>query len=229
MKNGRLRPTANQTFEIEGRGKYDFASELEWSYRLEGEGRVEEACNVRYDAVQRLMELLPEDEETILEFGHRQSRAALELVQASSVDHFLVGDFEMAAALAELLLDLDPEDHLGHIAFAGFCYVELGEYELFDEIAGDIADSQPEKAVLELWSSFRRTGRLPQAGVQRLRERFTAVYQEFTAAEHPIDERYVSEVAGASPSRETEARRLWLQTEHLWARHSDFIEALKWA
>lgn len=227
MKKAELKPTANQTFELEGRGEYDFAAALERSYRLQDEGRIEEACNERYAAVQRLMEVLPEDEETILEFGHRNSRAAVELLQASSIDHFLIGDFEMAAALAELLLEVDPEDHLGHIAFSGFCYVALGEYELFDEIKGDIADSQPEKPILALWSSFRRTGKLPAGDMKVLRERFTAVYEEFTASEHPVDEAFMADENSDSPSRRTAARRLWLQTEHLWAQDREFIEALK--
>lgn len=221
-----LKPTAHQTFELEGRGACDFAAVLERSYRLQGEGRVEEACNERYAAVQRLMDILPEDEETIFEFGHRNSRAALELVQASGVDHFLAGDFEMAAALAELLLDLDPEDHLGVVVLAGFCYVALGEYDSFGDIECDIADSQPEKTILRLWSSFRRTGSLPPEDLRVLRERFTAVYEEFTSAEHPVDEEYLRDVESASPSRKTEARRLWLQTEHLWREEGEFIKQL---
>lgn len=227
MKNARLKPTPNQTFELEGRGEYDFAAALEKSYRLQGENRIEEACNERYAAVQRLMEILPEDEETILEFGHRNSRAALELLQASGVDHFLIGDFEMAAALSELLLELDPEDHSGGITLLGFCYVALGEYELFDEIAGDIADSLPEKAILNLWSAFRRTGKLPAGDMKVLRERFADLFDEFTAAEHPVDSEYLAGEQSDSPSRKTQARRLWLQTEHLWTPFGDFIEALK--
>lgn len=227
MKKAELKPTPEQTFELVGRGEYDFAAVLERSYRMQAEGRVEEACNERYQAVQRLTDLLPEDEEIILEFGHRNSRAALELLQASSVDHFLISDFEMAAALSELLLDLDPEDHLENIALSGFCYVALGEYELFDEIAGDISDSLPEKHILKLWSAFRQSGKLPEDILQRFRERFTTFWEEFTSDEHPVDEAYIADSESESPSRKALARRLWLQTEHLWAQHPDFIQKLK--
>ena len=41
-----------------------------------------------------------------------QFAPALELIRASAIDHFLINDFEMSAALLELLLELDPEDHL---------------------------------------------------------------------------------------------------------------------
>lgn len=227
MKKAELVPTANQTFELSGRGEYDFVSTLERSYRLQAENRIEEACNVRYSAVQRLMELLPDDEEVILEFGHRNSRAALELVSASAVDHFLIGDFEMSAALCELLLELDPEDHLECIALEGFCYVALGEYELFGEIAGDIADSAPEKQILKLWSAFRQSGELPENEMRTLRERFSALFDEFTADSHPVDDGYLTDSQSERPSRRASARRLWLQTEHLWAQFPDFIAALR--
>lgn len=227
MKKAELKPTADQTFELVGRGDYDFTAVLERSYRLQSDNRMEEACNERYAAVQRLVGLLPDDEEVILEFGHRNSRSALELLQASSIDHFLIGDYEMAAALSETLLDLDPEDHLGNIVLSGFCYVALGEYELFDEISGDIADGAPEKQILKLWSAFRRTGRLPDGELRMFRERSTAFYDEFTGGEHPADDAYMADMESEKPSRRTLARRLWLQTEHLWQQHPDFIEALR--
>ena len=227
MKQATLKPTPNQTFELTGHGDFDFAAVLGNSYRLQAENRIEEACNERYAAVQRLMELLPDDEEVILEFGHHNSRAALELVQASSLDHFLIGDFEMAAALSELLLELDPEDHLGNIVLSGFCYVALGEYELFDEVLGDIADSQPEKVILKLWAAFRQTGKLPENDLKTLRERFAIYFDEFSSGRHPVDEAFMADAASDSPSRRTEARRLWLQTEHLWASESGFIAALQ--
>ena len=94
---------------------------------------VEEACNERFRAFQRLAGLLPDDEEVVLAWNHRNTRAALELLHASAVDHFLIDDFEMSAAMLELLLELDPEDHLEGIVLLAFDYVALDERELFDE------------------------------------------------------------------------------------------------
>ena len=227
MKRPELKPTLNQTFELVGRGEYDFASVLDRSMRLQSENRIGEACNVRYAAVQRLMEVLPEDEEIVLEWGHRNSRAALELLQASASDHFLIGDLEMAAALAELLLELDPEDHLESVWLAGFWYVAMGEYELFDEIADDISDKSPEKHILTLWSHFRRTGELPAAEAAAFRGRFATCFNEFTADEHPVDEEYMADIEKDAPSQRTQARHLWFQTESLWSQHPGFIEALR--
>lgn len=226
MKNIELRPTLNQTFELVGRQEYDFVAVQRRAERLQSENRIEEACNVRYAAVQRLVEVLPEDEEIVLEWSDRNSRAALEVVEASARDHLLIGDYEMAAALAEMALDLDPEDHLEVVILAAFCYVALGEYELFDEIAADISDKAAEKQILALWASFRRTGTLHADALKQLRQHYPEYYDEFTREEHPADDSYRSEMENDAPSRKTQARHLWLQTQSLWEEHRDFTKAL---
>lgn len=226
MKKAQLKPTSSQTFELEGRGDCDFAAVLARSYRLQEEGRTEEACDARYQGVQRLVELLPDDEEVVFEFSHRNSRAALELLQASAVDHFLAGDFEMAAALAEQLFELDPEDHPGITPLSAFCYMMLGEYELFDETMRDMADGEPEKALLGLWSSFRRTGSIPPAELQAFRSRHGELWAEFTGGDHAADDAYMADITSERPSRRAQARELWLRTEHLWLAEPQFVRAL---
>lgn len=222
-----LIPSANQTFRLVGHGDYDFVRILGESFALQSQNRIDEACNLRYSAVQRLTALLPDDEEVILDFGHANSRAALELLQASSTDHFLIGDFEMAAALSEALLELDPEDHLGNITLLGWCYVALGEYELFDDTVLDIADSAAERPLLMLWSAFRQTGELPTELLHTLADRHAPLFDEFTRDDHPADDSYLSQIDTDSPSREAQARHLWLFTRHLWESSPDFIAALK--
>lgn len=227
MKNPRLTPTPNQTFELEGFGPCDFAAVLDRSCRLQAQNRMQEACDERFAAVQRIIASLPDDEEIILEFNHRNSRAALQLLLASAEDHFLASDFEMAAALTEQLLELDPEDRLEATTLTAFCYVALGEYELLDEILPDIADSQAEKPLLMLWAAFRRTASLPRTELDLLRERFPAAAAEFARDDHPADETYLAGIDSERPSREVQARHLWLRTEHLWQQHSDFADALR--
>ena len=135
-----LNPTPDQTFEIVGQGAYDFVRVLTHSKQLQRQGRVEEACNERFHAFQRISELLPEDEEVILEWEDPNTRAALEVIHASAIDHFLINDFEMSTAMLELLLELDPEDHLEAIILLAFNYLAMEEYELFDEVSNDISD-----------------------------------------------------------------------------------------
>ena len=98
MQKASLNPTPDQTFEVVGEGPYNFVKVLARSREMQAAGDVQEACNERFQAFQRLAELIPEDEEVNLEWNHRNSRAALELIHASAIDHFLINDFELSAA-----------------------------------------------------------------------------------------------------------------------------------
>ncbi len=224
-----LNPTANQTFELEGTGPWNFIKRLRTADELQAAGRIEAACEERYQAVQYLEELLPEEEAINLEWNHANSRAALQLLYGSGVDHFLIGDFELSAALMELLLELDPEDHLEAVNLLGFNYVQLEEFDLLEEIIDDISEKEPARAVLQLWAAYRRKGELPATDLQRLKRSFSACFEEFTATEHPLDETFLQEVNSEHPSPKTRARELWLQTEPLWNLNRDFIEALRTA
>ena len=200
MQKAMLEPTPDQTFEVIGEGPYDFEKVLAHTRRMQREGDVEGACNARFRAFQRLAELIPEDEEVNLEWNHRNSRAALELIHASAIDHFLINDFEMSAALLEMLLDLDPEDHLEGSQLLAFDYLAMGEDELFDEVINDL---------------------------KRFRSHFAPWFEEFTAAEHPADEAYLRDIESEHPTAAAQARELWLQTENLWSLWPVFIDALR--
>ena len=227
MQKPQLKPTPDQTFELLGSGDFDFVKVLADARRMQEQGEVERACNHRFQAFQRLMDFLPEDEEVILEWNHRNSRAVLELLHASAVDHFLIGDYELSAALLELLLELDPEDHLEGSTLLAFDYQAMDEQELFDEVICDVSEKSAVRLILHLWAAFRREGALPQGELKRLRERFAPYYNEFTATEHPADEAYLRSIESERPTPEAEARELWLQTESLWERFPDFIDALR--
>ena len=223
-----LNPTSNQTFEIVGRGEFDFTAILKHSYELQEQDHdIEAACNERFHAFQRIVEVIPEDEDIILEWEHTNTRAALEIIYASAVDHFLINDFEMATGMFEMLLDLDPEDHTGCITTLAFCYVAMEEYELFEEISNDISDKAPEKHLLQMWLEFRRTGQIPDGEFRLLSFKHRLFFEEFRAAEHPVDDEYLQGLEAEPPTRQAQARQLWLQTENLWALHSDFITALR--
>ena len=227
MQKPQLKPTPDQTFELLGSGDFDFVKVLADARRMQEQGEVERACNHRFQAFQRLMDFLPEDEEVILEWNHRNSRAVLELLHASAVDHFLIGDYELSAALLELLLELDPEDHLEGSTLLAFDYQAMDEQELFDEVIDDVSEKSAVRQMLHLWAAFRREGKLPQGELKRLRERFAPYYNEFTATEHPADEAYLRSIESERPTPEAEARDLWLQTESLWERFPDFLDALR--
>lgn len=227
MQKATLNPTPDQTFEVVGQGPYDFVRVLARARDMQTSGDVEGACNERFRAFQRLAELIPEDEEVVLEWNHRNSQAALELIHASAVDHFLINDFEMSAALLEMLLELDPEDHLEGSELLAFDYLAMDEQELFDEVINDVSDKSAAREVLLLWASFRRDGTLPEGELKRFRSRFAPWLAEFVAAEHPADEAYLRDIESERPSVAAQARELWLRTENLWALWPGFIETLK--
>lgn len=161
-------PTAENTYVISypihgTDAAYDFAAILARSRTCERQGDVEQACNLRYEGVKKLMDLIPDEDEVQLDWEEEENQSVLELLKRSAIDHFLVGDFEMAAGMMEMLLDMDPEDHLETTKPLAFCYLALEDYELFDEIVNDISDKYPEKEILKLWSEFRQTAASPPA------------------------------------------------------------------
>lgn len=227
----RLIPTPENLFVIDYpesiREGYDFAAIWNNSHECQRKGEVEKACNMRYDAFKKLMELIPDEDEVVLDWEDDSSRTVLKLIGDCAIDQFLVGDFEMAAGMMEMLLDLDPEDHLEITKPLAYCYVALEEYELFDEVINDISDKYPEKEILKMWSEFRKTNRIPSGEFIYFKKNFPIFYREFISDDHAVSVGYLQDIEGEHPSKQALARELWLQTEHLWSRFPGFIEALK--
>lgn len=229
MSNKELQfnPTADQMFELEGRGRYNFVHHNEGIDRLVAEGRYDEACEARYAAFQLLVDALPEDEAMPLRWEHANSRAAVSIIYGSSVDHFRIGDLEMAMAQLELLLDCDPEDHFEGVNLLALCYVAMEEWELFDDLEIDLTDKSAEAVVARLWAAYRRDGEVDKAMLSLLKSRHKAYYEELCLEEHPDDEAFRRDIASERPSQRAEAREWWLLTEPLWSEFSEFIDALR--
>ena len=229
MSNAELQfnPTEDQTFELEGRGRYNFVRHKERVDKLVAEGRYAEACEARYEAFQVVMEALPEDEAMPLSWEHANSRAAVSIIYGSAVDHFRIGDVEMAMAQLEMLLECDPEDHFESINLLALCYVAMQEWEAFDDIVIDLTEKSADAVVARLWASYRREGSVDKALLALLKSRFKAFYGELTATEHPDDEAFRRDISSERPSQGAEAREWWLLTEPLWSEFPEFIEALK--
>lgn len=223
----RFNPTGDQTFELEGRGKYNFVRHKEQVDRLVSEGRYAEACEARFGAFQLLQEALPEDEAMALCWEHANSRAAIAILYGSAVDHFRIGDLEMSAALLEMLLECDPEDHFEGINLLALCYVVLEEWDAFDDIVLDLSEKSAEAVVARLWASFVREGTVDKSLLGVLRSRHKAYYAELTAAEHPDDEAYRRDICSERPTAAAEAREWWLLTEPLWAEYPAFIAKIR--
>lgn len=223
----RFNPTSDQMFELEGGGKYNFCRHKEHVDSLVSEGRYMEACEARYEAFQLLVDALPEDEPMPLRWEHANSRAAISILYGSAVDHFRIGDLEMAMAQLELLLECDPEDHFEGVNLLALCYVAMEEWESFDDLVIDLTDKSAEAVVARLWAEYRHGGKVDKGLLQLLRSRHKAYYEELCLDEHPDDEAFRSEIAKERPSQSAEAREWWLLTEPLWREFSDFIGAIR--
>lgn len=220
-------PTSDQMFELEGRGKYNFLRHKERVDSLVAEGRYMEACEARYEAFQLLAEALPEDEPMPLRWEHANSRAAVSILYGSAVDHFRIGDLEMAMAQLEMLLDCDPEDHFEGVNLLALCYVAMEEWELFDDLVIDLTDKSAEAVIARLWAAYRSEGEVDKALLSLLKSRHKTYYEELCLEEHPDDEAFRRDIASERPSQCAEAREWWLLTEPLWSEFSEFIDALK--
>lgn len=195
-----------------------------------GAGEFQQACDVRFRACRRLMELLPEEDDADpipLDFEKKENQYPLFLLHGSAIDHFLMYEFEMAAALLETLLDLDEEDHLGASQTLAYCYIALEEPESFETILPDLDEKSAEKPLVELWAQWQFGKKMSPELLTGFRKNHPAVYREFTDTEHPISDTYLKDIDGERPSPESRARLLWLKTEHLWQKFPGFIEALK--
>lgn len=223
----RFNPTSDQTFELEGGAKYNFIRAKERIDELDRAGRYAEACEARYQGFQLLADALPEDEPMPLRWEHANSRAAIMILHGSAIDHFRIGDLEMAMAQLELLLDCDPEDHLEAINLLALCYATVEEWELYDEVELDLTDKSAESVVARLWASWRRDGAVDKGALSLLRSKFKPYFAEFTAVEHPDDDAFRRDIMSERPSQGAQAREWWLLTEPLWAEFPEFIKALK--
>ncbi len=223
----RFNPTPDQTFELEGGAKYNFIRAKERIDELDRAGRYAEACEARYQGFQLLADALPEDESMPLRWEHANSRAAIMILHGSAIDHFRIGDLEMAMAQLELLLDCDPEDHLEAINLLALCYATVEEWELYDEVELDLTDKSAESVVARLWASWRRDGAVDKVALSLLRSKFKPYFAEFTAVEHPDDDAFRQDIMSERPSQGAQAREWWLLTEPLWAEFPEFIKALK--
>ena len=223
----KFNPTPDQTFELEGGAKYNFIRAKERIDELDRAGRYAEACEARYQGFQLLADALPEDEPMPLRWEHANSRAAIMILHGSAIDHFRIGDLEMAMAQLELLLDCDPEDHLEAINLLALCYATVEEWELYDEVELDLTDKSAESVVARLWASWRRDGAVDKGALSLLRSKFKPYFAEFTAVEHPDDDAFRQDIMSERPSQGAQAREWWLLTEPLWAEFPEFIDSLK--
>lgn len=206
-----------------------FAAREQLADRLTGQGRIGEACQLRLDGCQLLVELLDatDDDLITLDWEDPFTAQVLSTAYDSATDHFMIGDFEMATAMFEMVADRDPEDHLNAAEFLAFCYAALEEWELFDETVAMLPEEAFPTRLAAYWGAFRRGEKMPAEIREAMKRDVPALYEEWVASGHEITPEYLSDIESRRPTTSAEARRLWLRTEPLWRAFPEFVESLK--
>ena len=218
-----LKPTENQNFILLGG---EFAKVLDNAHTQESNGDFEGACNTRYQAFQQIVDVLPEDEASELDFSHPNTRAAIEIIYGSAVDNFLAGDVELSAAQLELLLECDSEDHIEATPQLALCYIALEEWECLEDILPDLGDKSAFRPLVEALAEYARTGEIPAEQLTALR-RHRHLCEELLRADHPADEAYLKDISSERPTQQALAREIYLRCEPLLLKYDGFTNKLK--
>lgn len=217
-----LKPTENQNYILLGG---DFAKTLDYAHEQESLGNFEKACNIRHEAFQTIVNILPEEESVELDFSHNNTRSAIEIIYASAVDNFLIGDVELSAAQLELLLECDSEDHIEATPQLALCYVALQEWECLYDILPDLGDKSPLRTLIATLAEYIESGEVSADNISALR-RHRHLCEELKCEEHPTDSGYLTDISSERPSQQAQAREIYLRCEPLFAQHPDFIPQL---
>jgi hypothetical protein len=217
-----LKPTENQNFILLGG---EFAKVLDNAHKQETEGNFEAACNTRYQAFQQIVDVLPEEEVTELDFSHPNTRAAIEIIYGSAVDNFLAGDVELSAAQLELLLECDSEDHIEATPQLALCYIALEEWECLGEIIPDLGDKSAFKPLVEALAEYAATGSISAETKTALR-RHRHLCEELSRDDHPADDAYLKDISSERPTQQALAREIYLRCEPLLLKYEGFTAAL---
>ena len=97
---------------------------------------VEKACQTRLDSATLIFDLvdsLPDNEDIDIDMSSQDNLVVIMMVYLCAIDHYSISDYEMAAAMFEIVLEMDMEDHLGANNYLAFTYAALGENDAVEE------------------------------------------------------------------------------------------------
>lgn len=223
MARVEIKPQGSGVMRVEG---VDYARLLRQAEEKELKGQYAEACELRFDAVQKFLDQAGEEPLT-LDWEDKNSRALIELFYRSASDHLQIGEVEMAVALWECVTDFDEEDHFEANVMLAFSYVSLEDWDCLESARFSISPKTPEYHLLTLWESYMRSGELEKGALQELCSRHREWWEEFVAEQHPVDEAYRADCRVEHPKKKTEAREFWFATEPLWETYVEFIEKIR--
>ena len=172
-----------QAGQIRLGGDY-FTRQLRRSREIERKNAYAEACELRIEAVEVLLDVLG-DEGPALDWDDENSRAALELLYMSGVDHLGINEIPTAVALWEALSERDEEDHFATSIPLAFCYVVLEDFDCLESVLFDISPKRPEYHLLMLWQEHFRSGGIDIDSLRELRTRHKTWFAEIWPTRTP--------------------------------------------
>lgn len=206
---------------------HNIGARLKLAELFSREGKIEQACQIRFEGCNMLLDAIPDDQEDVLLNwdADQYNRDAIEIFYLSGIDHFAHGDYEYSAALLEMALMLDEEDHMMATIPLLYCYIALEEWELFDENIANIDDKSLDYLLLNTLSGFiHKKIKNPKAEIAK---KSPELIKELVADEHPVTKEFLDDIESPKPSTKAQAREIYLQTEGFWQIFPEFIAALK--
>ncbi len=149
------RGTDVEQLELASREDGNFMAKLFYADYLMEHSKIQEACQVRLDASIELIESIDDEDDIELDLSDSTTSAAVKLMAQSSIDHYMICDFEMAISLAETVLELNPEDTDGVMEPLAFCYAMLGDSDAVKDIVPFIQETDEEKELLYALAAFK--------------------------------------------------------------------------
>jgi|GEM_PF-6388170 len=207
------------------REPYNLPAVMALADQLFEAGNIEEACRIRFDGCQTAVKAVPDDEDPIpVDWDEGEpNQAFVSIFGAAGLDFYYNGDFEMAAALFETTLDLDPEDHFEATVPLAYSYTMLDEWELLDEVLFDIPEDSMDRRLINALALYKKGEKFdPERALGR------ELLAELRMENHPEPEGKIFRTDKPQRlSKEEQARILWFRTQHIITASEGFTDSLR--
>ena len=202
--------------KITDKEPYNLPAVLELARQLFETGEIEQACRVRFEGCQQALEALPEgtDIQSVDWDNSESNQAFITIFGASGLDFYHFGDFEMAAGLFEITLDIDIEDHYQVTPLLGYCYIMIEEWELLDEVMFDIPRESMDYELICALIQYKKEGEISTKNLS------PEIIAELSATDHPEIPIHEGPV-----HKDEQARMLWFRAQPILLSLPGFITA----
>lgn len=126
----------------------NFNARLLYSKALMNQNMVQEACQIRLDSSIELLQSIDDDDEIEFDLKDSNTLSAIEIMSLSSLDHYLICDFDMAISLGETALELNPEDTDNVVEILAYSYAMTSDKSAVQDILPFLQNDDREKELI---------------------------------------------------------------------------------